>query len=229
MSKLYFKVKSDWSEVVRLRQEIARLETQLNKFNGNAPLEVLNKICDELANAKTRMQSLLDNAAIAGKQLEKSFPSSIKIDLSEPEGHLKAFDAQVMRMCSNLDAYFSGLKQKLSELNSVLGDGQTIANNIRVTDENSQRIEEIKRRNAELQEQIKQQTAEIERQQTQWQRLADAVRSNNVPAVKQLSQQTDEATRRLRMDAAKAASMESKQNLTNWPTAWQLWRVMRIV
>lgn len=205
MSELYFKVGSDWSEVVRLRQEIARLENQLNRFNGRAPVDVLNKLCDELSIAKKRMQTLLDDAAIAGKQLEKSFPSTIRIDLSEPEGHLKAFDAQVMKMCINLDAYFSGLKQKLTELNSVLDAGQAIASNIHVTDENSQRIEQIKHQNAELQEQIKQQTAEIERQQTQWQRLADAVRSNNVPAVKQLSQQTDEATRRLRMDAAKGS------------------------
>ena len=44
MADLYFKVSSDWQEVVRLREEINRLENQLNQFNGKAPLEVLDKL-----------------------------------------------------------------------------------------------------------------------------------------------------------------------------------------
>ena len=205
MSELYFKVHSDWEEVVRLRSEIARLENQLNKFNGKAPLNVLDKLCDELSSAKKRMQSLLDDAAIAGKQLEKSFQKATKIDLSTPEGQLKAFDAQVVKMCSNIDTYFENVKGKLRELQSLMGDGQTIIGNVKVHDGNVRRIEEMKRQNAELQEQIKSQSEEIERQQQRWQQLADAVRNNNVAAIQQLSQQTDEATRRLRMDAAKGS------------------------
>ena len=205
MPQLYFKISSDWSEVVRLRQEIARLENQLNQFNGKAPLKVLDKLCDELSAAKTRMQALLDDAAIAGKKLEDAFKTSVKIDLSTPEGQLKAFDAQVQRMCSSLDAYFETVKSKLRELQSLMGDSKTIAENIKVNDANVRRIEEMKRQNAELQEQIQRQTEEIERQKQQWQQLADAVRNNNVAAIQQLSQQTDEATRRLRMDAAKGS------------------------
>lgn len=205
MPQLYFKIGSDWAEVVRLRQEIARLESQLHQFNGNAPLKVLDKLCDELSAAKTRMQALLDDAAIAGKKLEDAFKASVKIDLSTPEGQLKAFDAQVQKMCSSLDTYFENVKGKLRELQSLMGDGQTIAGNIKVNDGNVRRIEEMKRQNAELQEQIQRQTEEIERQQQQWQQLADAVRNNNVAAIQQLSQQTDEATRRLRMDAAKGS------------------------
>lgn len=205
MPQLYFKISSDWSEVVRLRQEIARLENQLNQFNGKAPLKVLDKLCDELSAAKTRMQALLDDAAIAGKKLEDAFKTSVKIDLSTPEGQLKAFDAQVQRMCSSLDAYFETVKSKLRELQSLMGDSKTIAENIKVNDANVRRIEEMKRQNVELQEQIQRQTEEIERQKQQWQQLADAVRNNNVAAIQQLSQQTDEATRRLRMDAAKGS------------------------
>lgn len=205
MPQLYFKIGSDWAEVVRLRQEIARLESQLHQFNGNAPLKVLDKLCDELSAAKTRMQALLDDAAIAGKKLEDAFKASVKIDLSTPEGQLKAFDTQLQKMCSSLDAYFENVKGKLRELQSLMGDGQAIAGNIKVNDGNVRRIEEMKRQNAELQEQIQRQTEEIERQQQQWQQLADAVRNNNVAAIQQLSQQTDEATRRLRMDAAKGS------------------------
>lgn len=188
-----------------MRQEIARLENQLNQFNGKAPLKVLYKLCDELSAAKTRMQALLDDAAIAGKKLEDAFKTSVKIDLSTPESQLKAFDAQVQRMCSSLDAYFETVKSKLRELQSLMGDSKTIAENIKVNDANVRRIEEMKRQNVELQEQIQRQTEEIERQKQQWQQLADAVRNNNVAAIQQLSQQTDEATRRLRMDAAKGS------------------------
>lgn len=35
MSKLYFKVGSDWQEVVRLRNEITKLEAQIKSMDAN--------------------------------------------------------------------------------------------------------------------------------------------------------------------------------------------------
>ena len=90
MAELYFKVHSDWEEVVKLRTEIMRLESQLNQFNGKAPLDVLDKMCNELVTAKTRLQSLVDDAAIAGAKMEEAFKKGTVIDLSTPEGHIKA-------------------------------------------------------------------------------------------------------------------------------------------
>ena len=37
MAKLYFKVGSDWEEVVRLRNEIAKLKQELMSMDGTQP------------------------------------------------------------------------------------------------------------------------------------------------------------------------------------------------
>ena len=165
MAELYFKVHSDWEEVVKLRNEITRLETQLNQFNGKAPLETLDKLCNELSAAKTRLTELVDAAAVEGAKLDGAFKKSITIDVSTPMGQLKAFDDELQKMGSNLNAYFDTLKGKLQDFVTILGDGKTIADNIKVNEENIAKIDELNRINAELKEQIRQIQQELERQQ----------------------------------------------------------------
>ena len=161
MAELYFKVKSDWEEVVKLRTEVMRLENQLNQFNGKAPLEVLDKMCSELTTAKTRLTELVNAAAVEGSKLDGAFKKGITIDMSTPTGQLKAFDDELIKMCANLNAYFDTLKGKLQDLVSVLGSGNTIADNIKVNDDNIAKIEELKRQNAELMELVKKRQDEL--------------------------------------------------------------------
>ena len=213
MAELYFKVKSDWEEVVKLRTEIMRLDNQLNDFNGNAPLDVLDKMCRKLASARIRLRELVENAAIDGLRFEKAFKNGMKVDMSTPMGQVKAFDAELQKMCASLETYFETIGTKLRDLNSIIGEGQSIAGNIKVNEENARSLENMKQLNAELQEQIQRQTEEIERQRQQWQQLADAVRSGNVQAVQNLSQQTDEATKRLSMDVAKNSLKDIKSEM----------------
>lgn len=206
MADLYFKVSSDWEEVVRLRNEITRLETQLNQFNGKAPLDVLDKLCTELTTAKTRMAELVNAAAIEGAKLDGAFKKSITIDVSTPMGQLKAFDDELQKMSSNLNAYFDALKGKLQDFVAVLGDGKTIADNIKVNEENIAKIDELNSLNAELQEQIKQIQADLERQQAAWQQMQQAVASNKqaVDSLTQSQQQQAQASAEAaaRMNAA---------------------------
>lgn len=196
MADLYFKVSSDWQEVVRLREEINRLENQLNQFNGKAPLEVLDKLCNELVSAKSRLTELVEAAAIEGAKLEGAFKKSISIDVSTPMGQLKAFDEELSKMTSNLNAYFDTLKGKLQEMVAVLGDGKTIADNIKVNEENLAKIDELNRLNAELKEQIKQIQSELDRQQAAWQQVQNTINGNKqaVDGLTQSQQQQAQAS-----------------------------------
>ena len=204
MAELYFKVHSDWEEVVKLRNEITRLETQLNQFNGKAPLETLDKLCNELSAAKTRLTELVDAAAVEGAKLDGAFKKSITIDVSTPMGQLKAFDDELQKMGSNLNAYFDTLKGKLQDFVTILGDGKTIADNIKVNEENIAKIDELNRINAELKEQIRQIQQELERQQTAWQQMQQAVAGNK--------QAVDSLTQSQQQQAQASADAAAKMN-----------------
>ena len=99
---------------------------------------------------------------------------SVKIDLSNPTGELKKFDEQVVLMCDNLDKYFEGLKGKLDAMAKALGDGSTIAGNIKTNEDNIAQIRELQRANAELTAEIQRQRAAYEEQQSQLRKMADA-------------------------------------------------------
>ena len=125
---------------------------------------------------------------------------SVKIDLSNPTGELKKFDEQVVLMCENLDKYFEGLKGKLDAMAKALGDGSTIAGNIKTNEDNIAQIRELQRANAELTAEIQRQRAAYEEQQSQLRKIADAVRQNNIPAIQQMGEQMDEASKRIKTD-----------------------------
>jgi predicted nuclease with TOPRIM domain len=152
------------------------------------------------------MAELVDAAAKAGAELDSTLKNGFKdIDLTKPVEQLKLFDEQLLKMCDNLNVYFDGLKGKLQDMAGVLDTGKTITGNTPVNSDNSAQIESLKSQNADLTEQIRQQTQEIEQQQAKWQALADSVKTNNVQAVQQLSQATDEASKRMQMDEAKGS------------------------
>ena len=77
MAQLYFKVSSDWEEVVRLRSECERLEKQLLKMDrvkapaGVAALET------QLAATKQQMHGMVGEAAKAGATLESDLKKGI--------------------------------------------------------------------------------------------------------------------------------------------------------
>lgn len=213
MAELYFKVKSDWEEVVKLRTEVMRLENQLNQFNGKAPLEVLDKMCSELTTAKTRLTELVNAAAVEGSKLDGAFKKGITIDMSTPTGQLKAFDDELIKMCANLNAYFDTLKGKLQDLVSVLGSGNTIADNIKVNDDNIAKIEELKRQNAELMELVKKRQEELEKEREIYNQLANAVRTNNTSAIDMMTNKATESASQIKAKIKEANAEVAKQNV----------------
>lgn len=77
MAKLYFKVSSDYDEVIRLRQECEKLEAQLKKMDVNKAPAAARALETQLASARQQMKGLVTEAAKAGAVMEHDFKNGI--------------------------------------------------------------------------------------------------------------------------------------------------------
>lgn len=204
MPLLSFQVQADYDKVIRLRSEIEKLKSEMKSVNAVFDADRFNAYNKRLKEMTTEFNALVDKAAKAGAESTSRLRAMSKtVDLSNPSKELKKFDEQVLGMCKNLNGYFGFLKGKLQETLSTLNEVGSIANKVKVDDKNAVHIEELKRQNAELTSEIQRQIAAYGEQQSQFQALANAVRSNNIPALQQFTQQEDEASKRLKLDEAR--------------------------
>ena len=77
MSKLYFKVGSDWQEVVRLRNEITKLEAQIKSMDANKAPQAVAVLNTQMQQAKQQMQGMITEAAKAGAVMDNDFKQKI--------------------------------------------------------------------------------------------------------------------------------------------------------
>ena len=77
MATLYFKVSSDWEQVVKLRQECERLEAQLKKMDVNKSPAAAKALETQLASTRQQMMGLVTEAAKAGAVMENGFKKKI--------------------------------------------------------------------------------------------------------------------------------------------------------
>lgn len=77
MAKLYFKVGSDWEEVVKLRNEIAKLKQELMSMDGTQSPAAFKALNVQLAASNQRLDELVTNAAKAGAEMETGFKRKI--------------------------------------------------------------------------------------------------------------------------------------------------------
>lgn len=77
MATLYFKVSSDYDEVIRLRQECEKLEAQLKKMDVNKAPAAAKALETQLASARQQMNGLVTEAAKAGAVMEHDFKNRI--------------------------------------------------------------------------------------------------------------------------------------------------------
>lgn len=77
MAILYFKVSSDYDEVIRLRQECEKLEAQLKKMDVNKSPASAKALEAQLAAARQQMMGLVTEAAKAGAVMESDFKKKI--------------------------------------------------------------------------------------------------------------------------------------------------------
>ena len=127
MSKLYFKIGSDWEEVVRLRNEIAKLKQELMSMDGTQSPAAFKALNAQLAASNQRLDELVTNAAKAGAEMETGFKRKI-FDASQAvngftekilaqKAVVKDIEVDVKRLG---DAYRIALKRNPLSANSKL-------------------------------------------------------------------------------------------------------------
>lgn len=127
MAKLYFKIGSDWEEVVRLRNEIAKLKQELMSMDGTQFPAAFKALNAQLAASNQRLDELVTNAAKAGAEMETGFKRKI-FDASQSvngftekilaqKAVVKDIEADVKRLG---DAYRIALKRNPLSANSKL-------------------------------------------------------------------------------------------------------------
>lgn len=130
MATLYFKVSSDYQEVIRLRQECEKLEAQLKKMDVTKYPTAAKALETQLASARQQMMGLVTEAAKAGavmeNDLKKKLNSASKASDELTEEIIKQRkiirDTQddVRRLSdeySKMGKYSPNSKAKLAELN----------------------------------------------------------------------------------------------------------------
>ena len=132
MATLYFKVSSDWEQVVKLRQECEKLEVQLKKMDSRTAPAATKTLETQLASTKQQMMGLVTEAAKAGavmeNDLKKKLNSASKASDELTEEIIKQRkiirDTQddVRRLSdeySKMGKYSPNSKAKLAELNTA--------------------------------------------------------------------------------------------------------------
>lgn len=77
MPTLVFKIAADYEAVIRLREEISKLEAQLKKMDVNKSPASAKTLETQLASTRQQMIGLVTEAAKAGAVMEKDFKSNI--------------------------------------------------------------------------------------------------------------------------------------------------------
>lgn len=129
MAKLYFKVGSDWEEVVRLRNEIAKLKQELKSMDGTQSPVAFKTLNTQLAASTHRMDELVTNAAKAGAVMEGDFKkkifnasqsvNSLTEKIITQKSTIKGIEADVKRLG---EAYRTALKRNPFSANGKLNE-----------------------------------------------------------------------------------------------------------
>ena len=129
MPKLVFRVASDWEEVVKLRNEIAKLKQELKGMDSTQSPAAFKTLNTQLAASTQRMDELVTNAAKAGAEMENGFKRKIFAASQSVNGFtekiiaqkavVKDVEADVKRLG---DAYRTALKRNPLSANSKLDE-----------------------------------------------------------------------------------------------------------
>ena len=200
---------ADMSDDIRklqsLKNEIENVKKSLKSIDIRVRLDLKEDI-------EARLQSLMKQynevvlkiAEVEGEAMlaAKKIDEAINGVSSDP---LKSFDAELLKMCSNLNKYFDELLTKMESMSSLLQVGKAGIDGSTTNTIPTQQLEELRSKNLGLTEQLHAQKEEIKQQQEEWNKLATAIKSDNVGAIEQYKQATSSSS-----DTIKGAKSELK-------------------
>lgn len=121
MAKLYFRVASDWQEVVRLRQEINQLKAVLKTMDSTRSPAAFKTLNNQLSEATKKMDGMVMEAAKAGAKIEGGFKKKI-FDASQVVNGLSEKITLQRGVIQQLKNELAGLKDKYKEALKIYGD-----------------------------------------------------------------------------------------------------------
>lgn len=139
MAKLYFKVGSDWEEVVRLRNEITKLKQELMSMDGTQSPAAFKALNAQLAASNQKLDELVTNAAKAGAEMETGFKRKI-FDASQVVNGLSEKITFQRGTIQQLKNELAGLKDKYKE--ALKADGDVTGLGIKVKSVNARLSEQ---------------------------------------------------------------------------------------
>lgn len=132
MATLYFKVSSDYQEVIRLRQECEKLEAQLKKMDVNKSPAAAKALETQLASTRQQMMGLVTEAAKAGAVMENDLKQKLNSaskasdelteEIIKQRKIIRDTQDDVRRLSdeySKMGKYSPNSKAKLAELNTA--------------------------------------------------------------------------------------------------------------
>ena len=134
MAKLIFRIQSDWEEVVRLRNEIAKLKQELMSMDGTQTPAAFKALNAQLAASNQRLDELVTNAAKAGAEMDTGFKRKI-FDASQVVNGLSEKITFQRGTIQQLKNELAGLKDKYREALKQDGDTSSLEAKIRSTNE----------------------------------------------------------------------------------------------
>lgn len=205
MAGIITDISDDIRKLQQIKAEIAGVKNELKGIDIRVNLDIKENIEAQLKSLTEQYNTLVQRIAKADGEImiaKKKVAEAINGISSDP---LISFDAELMKMCSNLNKYFDGLLDKVESMSSLLQIGKTGINNSVPNNASAQQLEELRVKNADLTEQLRSQKEEIKHQQEEWNKLATAIKTNNVSAIEQYKQATNSSS-----DAVKNAKLELK-------------------
>ena len=132
MATLYFKVSSDWEQVVKLRQECEKLEAQLKKMDVNKSPAAAKALETQLASTRQQMMGLVTEAAKVGAVMENDLKKKLNSvskasdelteEIIKQRKIIRDTQDDVRRLSdeySKMGKYSPNSKAKLAELNTA--------------------------------------------------------------------------------------------------------------
>ena len=140
MATLYFRISSDWEQVVKLRDEIKKLENQLRSFGKSTPETQIRQTEERLASTRQEFMRLTTEAAKAGAAMENDFKKKI-FDASQVVNDFSSQITKQRGVIHQLQSDLSRIKDRYRETAKSGGDASELSEQIKAA---SSRLREQK-------------------------------------------------------------------------------------
>ena len=205
MAGIITDISDDIRKLQQIKAEIAGVKKELKGIDIRVRLDLKEDVEARLKSLTEQYNTLVQRIATADGEMmiaKRKFAEAMNGISSDP---LKSFDAELVKMCNNLNKYFDGVLAKVETMSSLLKVGKIGIDGSASNNVSTQDLEKLRAKNTELTEQLRSQQDEIKKQQEEWNKLATAIKTNNVSAIEQYKQVTNSSA-----DAVKSAKSELK-------------------